>query len=127
MDCSNGATPSPEGKGEPSMMQKMMEKMSTGEFSPAALCKKMMASAGTDADAAHGTPELRKLFGEWARAVEDELLASLKAKGPLDLTTLAGTLKVTPESALYLLGKLVRDGKATIGSIQATGGREATP
>jgi len=113
----------PEGTGVASMMQQMMETMCcTSEFSPAAKWRGMMTSVGKTANmAAYATPEVRKLFEEWARSVEDELLAILKARGPLDLATLAGALKMSPESALSLLGKLVREGKATISSIRATG------
>ncbi len=71
--------------------------------------------------AAYVTPEVRMLFEEWARSVEDEMLAVLKARGPLDLAGLAGALKISPESALHFLGRLVREGKATISGIQATG------
>jgi hypothetical protein len=114
----------PEGMGVPSMMKQMMEKMCCrGEFNPAAMCQGMMTSAGKTADAAaHPTPEVRELFEEWVRGVEDEVLAILKARAPLDLATLAGALKISPQGALHLLGKLVRDGKATISSIRATGG-----
>jgi hypothetical protein len=118
-----GVKPPPEGMGVPSMMQQMMQKMgATGEFSPAAMCQAMMTSVGKAAEmAAYATPEVRTLFEEWARSVEDEVLAALKARGPLDLATLASALKISPESALYFLGKLVREGKATISSIRATG------
>lgn len=71
--------------------------------------------------AAYATPEVRTLFDEWARSVEAEVLSALKAKGPLDLAALASALQISPESALYFLGKLVREGKATIGSIRASG------
>ncbi len=98
MDCCKGAMPSAEGMGDPA----------------------------TTADAARGTPELRKMFGEWARTVEGKVLATLEAQGPLDLAALARALEVSPESALHLVDKLVRDGKATVGSIQATGARETT-
>ncbi len=102
----------PEGMGGPSMMKQMMEKMCCrGELDAAAVCQGMMASAGkAEETAAPAAP------------VEDEVLAVLRARGPLDLATLAGAIKISPQSALHLLGRLVGDGKATIGSIQATGG-----
>lgn len=119
-----GMKPPPEGTGIPSMVQQMMQKMGgTDEFSPAAMCQAMMTSVGKAAEmAAYATPEVRTLFEEWARSVEDEVLAALKAKGPLDLATLASALKISAEGALYFLGKLVREGKATISSIRATSG-----
>jgi hypothetical protein len=106
----------------PSMMSQMFGKGGQGELSPAAMCQAMMTSVGKAAEmAAYATPEVRTLFEEWARSVEDEVLAALKARGPLDLATLAAELKISPESALLFLGKLVREGKATIGAIRATG------
>ncbi len=118
-----GTTPSGEGAGMPSMMRQMMEKMGGGgDFNPAAMCQAMMTSVGKSAElAAYATPEVRTLFEEWARSVQDEVLTALKSRGPLDLTALAGALKISPESALFFLGKLVRDGKATITGISATG------
>ncbi len=127
MDC-NGMKTSPDGMGDPSMMQKMMEKMcGKGEFSPATMFKGMMASAGRTAGTpAHAAPEVGKLFDEWVRSVEAKMLATLKAKGAVDLATLAGALEMSPESALYFVGKLVAERKAIIGSIQVAGATDAT-
>ena len=113
----------PTGEGMPSMMRQMMEKMGGGgDFNPAAMCQAMMTSVGKSAElAAYATPEVRTLFEEWARSVQDEVLATLKSRGPLDLTALGDVLKISPESALFFLAKLVRDGKATIGAVRATG------
>ncbi len=124
MDTKGTKPPMPEGMGMPPMMQQMMQKMMAGiqEFNPMAMCQAMITSVGKAAEmAAYATPEVRILFEEWARSVEDEALAVLKARGPLDLAGLAGVLKISPESALYFLGKLVREGKATISGIQAAG------
>lgn len=117
--------PAAEGMVVPPMMQQMMQKMmgGMGDLNPAAMCQAMMTSVGKAAEmAAYATPEVRTLFEEWARSVEEEVLAASKGKGPLDLAALAGALKVSPGSALYFLGKLVREGKATISGIQAAGG-----
>lgn len=125
MEPKGAKPPTAEGMGmPPPMMQSMMQKMmgSMGDFSPSAMCQAMMTSVGKAAEmAAYATPEVRTLFEEWARSVEEEVLATLMARGPLDLAALAGALKVGPESALHFLGKLVRDGKVTIAGIQATG------
>ncbi len=110
-----------ESVGFPGMMRQMMERMGGSDFNPAAMCQAMMTSVGKSAElAAFATPEVRTLFEEWARSVQDEVLATLKAKGPLDLEGLARALKISPESALFFLGKLVRDGKASIGAIRGT-------
>lgn len=120
MDPQGMKPPMPEAVGMPPMMQKMMEGM--GDFNPMAMCQAMVTSVGKAAEiAAYATPEVRTHFEEWARSVEDEVLAALKARGPLDLAGLAGALKISPESAFHFLGKLVREGKATISGIQATG------
>ena len=113
-----------EGMGMPPMMQQVMERMTAGmqEFSPMAMCRAMTASAAASAEmAAYATPELRTLFDEWARSVKDEMLAVLRARGPLDLDALAAALKISPDSALHFLAKLVREGKATISGTQAAG------
>ena len=120
MESKDMKPPMAEGMGMPPMMQKMMEGM--GDFNPMAMCQAMMTSVGKAAEmAAYATPEVRTLFEEWAGSVEEEVLAVLKTRGPLDLAGLAGALKISPESALYFLGKLVREGKATISGIQAAG------
>src|SRR5512132_4067367 len=91
----------------------MMEAMGAagGDVNPPAMCQAMMTSVGKAAEmAAYATPEVRTLFEEWARSVEDEVLSALRARGPLDLATLAAGLKISPESALLFLAKLVREG-----------------
>jgi hypothetical protein len=122
MDPKGKKPPMPEGVGMPSKLQQVTERMTAGmqELNPMAMCQAMMTSVGAAAEmAAYATPEVRTLFEEWARSVEDEVLAVLKARGPLDLAGLAGALKISPESALYFLGKLVRDGRASISQVQA--------
>src|SRR5512135_84407 len=114
----------PRGEGMPSMMREMMERMGAGGggFDPAAMCQAMMTSVGKSAElAAYATPEIRTLFEEWARSVQDEVLATLKSRGPLELEALAAALKISPESALFFLSRLVREVKATIGAVRATG------
>lgn len=107
--------------GMPAMMREMMGKGGGGGPDPAAMCQAMMTSVGKAAElAAYATPEVRTLFEEWARSVEEEVLATLRSRGPLELGALAAALKVSPESALFFLGKLVREGKAAIGAIRAT-------
>jgi len=123
MDPKGMKPPMSEGMGMPPMMQQMMQKMMEGmkEFNPMAMCQAMMASVSKSAEmAAYATPEVRTLFDEWARSVEEEVLAVLQAQGRVDLNQLSGQLKISPESALYFLGKLIRDGKAVISEIRPT-------
>lgn len=124
MDPKGMKPPVPEGMGMPPMMQQMIQKLMAGvqEFNPMAMCQAMMTSVSKSAEmAAYATPEIRTLFEEWARSVEEEVLAVLRAQGKTDLAQLAARLKITPESAIYFLGKLVREGKATISEIRGTG------
>lgn len=80
-----GNKPAAEEMGVPSMMKQMMEKMCGGDVSPAAMCHGMRTSVGkTPETATNATPEVRKVFEEWVRSIEDEILAALKARGPLD-------------------------------------------
>lgn len=108
--------------GPPAMMREAMRQMMSGaggDLNPAAMCQAMMTSVGKAAEmAAYATPEVRTLFEEWARSVEEEVLGVLR-RGPVDLAALGAALKISPESALYFLGKLVREGKAKIGAIEA--------
>jgi len=121
MDPNEMRPPTSGGMGMPPMMQQMMGGMK--DFNPMAMCQAMMTSVSKSAEmAAYATPEVRTLFEEWAQSVEAEILNALKARGQVDLNQLAAQLKISPESALYFLGKLVREGKATISGIQATAG-----
>jgi hypothetical protein len=111
--------------GMPPMMQDMMQKMMGGmkEINPMAMCQAMMTSVSKSAEmAAYATPEVRTLFEEWAHSVGGEVLTVLKSKGRVDLAELAASLKISPEGALFFVGRLVRDGKASISGIQATEG-----
>jgi Fic family protein len=116
MDAEGMKSPA-EGMGMPQMMRQMMERMTAAvqASAPMAMCRAMMNSAEARQDRAFdATSELRVLFEEWARNVEDEVLSILRARGPLDVADLAATLKISPESARHFLAKLVREGKATL-------------
>ena len=112
----------PGEEGMPAIMHKMMEHMqgTLEDFNPMQACQAMMTSVSKSAEmAAYATPEVRVLFEEWAASVEDEVLSALRSEGSSDLETLAARMKLSPEATLYFLGKLVRDGKATITGINA--------
>ncbi len=122
MDPKEMRPPFPQGMGMPPMMQQMMQKMMDGmkEFNPMAMCQAMMTSVAKSAElGAYATPEVRTLFEEWARSVEEEVSTVLKTQGQVELNQLATQLKISPEGALYFIGRLVREGKATISAIQA--------
>ncbi len=120
-----GAKPS-EDMGMPGMMQEMMQKMMGGMqgFNPMAMCQAMTAAVSRSAEmAAYATPEVRALFEEWGQEVEREMVSLLTRRSPLSLETLATELKISQASALFFLGKLVQQGKATIGDIRPTAAR----
>ncbi len=105
--------PMPESMGMPPMMRQMMDRMTR--------CGAMMASVAAPAEVPDdATPEVRTLFEEWASSVENEVLSVLRKRGPLDLASLAATLKISPEIARHFLGRLVRKGKATLSGNQAS-------
>lgn len=125
MDPKEMTPPTPGGMGMPPMMQEMMQKMMGGmkEFNPMAMCQAMMTSVSKSAEmAAYATPEVRTLFEEWAQSVGAEVLTVLKARGRANLAELAASLKISPEAALFFVGRLVREGKASISGIEAADG-----
>ena len=63
--------------------------------------------------AVHATTELRQAFGEWLKGLESKALRVF-AKGPADAARLAQSLKITEDSALYLLNRLAVSGKITL-------------
>ncbi len=113
--------PPAEDVGMPAMMRRMMGRMTAAmhESGPMAMCRAMMESAGAHHDGVDASPELRVLFEEWARNVEDEVLSILRARGPLDVGDLAAALKISPKAARHFLDELVRAGKATVSGTRA--------
>jgi len=108
------------------MMQEMMQNMMKGTGSMPEMCAKMMqqmmGSATESANAkSFTTPEMKGLFEEWARALEEEVIAFVKEKGRTNPSDIAAKLKISEESVLFLVGKLAREGKIIIGEIRASG------
>ena len=71
--------------------------------------------------ASFATPEVRGLFEEWARAVEEEIVGLLKDKGTCEPSEIATKLKVSEESALFFIGKMAREKKIKITGIKIRG------
>lgn len=61
--------------------------------------------------ATYSTPELRGLFNEWLGAIEREILDYLKDRSTVDPADVADQVRITVESAIFILGKLAREGK----------------
>jgi hypothetical protein len=60
------------------------------------------------------TPEVRGLFEEWARIVEEEIAAFVREKVMAKPADIAAKLKISEESALYFIGKMAREKKLEI-------------
>ena len=71
--------------------------------------------------ASFATPEVRGLFEEWARAVEEEIVGLLKNKGTSEPSEIAAKLKISEESALFFIGKMAREKKVKITGIKLQG------
>lgn len=80
-----------------------------------------MAGAVTESAsmASFATPELRGLFEEWTKAVEEEIVALLKEKGSSEPSEIAAKLKISEESALFFIGKMARERKLKITGVMA--------
>lgn len=77
------------------------------------LCAEMISSVRqTNALAVYATPGLQQAFREWLAELEVKALGIL-ANGA-DTAKLAQSLKMTEESALYLLNRLATSGKITL-------------
>lgn len=82
-----------------------------------------MAGAVTESAslASFATPEVRGLFEEWAKAVEEEILELLKNKGTAEPSEIAAKLKISEESALFFIGKMAREKKVKTAGIKLQG------
>lgn len=101
-----------------SMMGMMKEKMGS-VFNPMEMCKRMMESVNTTATmAGFATPEVRALFDDWAAQVEGEVLTILKQKGEVNPGEIAHELRISEDSALYFISKLIRDKKIKVTAMQ---------
>lgn len=83
------------------------------------MSQKVMGSVTeTSTMASYATPEVRGLFEEWARVVEEEILEFLKEKGKAAPSDIATKLNISEESALFFIGKMAKEGKITLGEVR---------
>ena len=68
--------------------------------------------------ASFATPEVRVLFEEWAKLVEDEILAFIKDNVKATPADIANKMRLSEQSALYFLSKMLREGKITVGDLR---------
>lgn len=74
--------------------------------------------------ATYSTPELRGLFNDWMFAIEREIIGFLEGRGKVDPDEVAEHFKLTKESAIFVLGKMAREGKITMQASQRRGERK---
>ena len=97
------------------MMNKMMDKMKDENFNPMEMCRRMGESVAAVAEIAGlATPEVRALFEDWASEVEKEILNVIKEAGQVNPLSIAEKFKISEDSALYFISKLVRDKKIKV-------------
>lgn len=61
--------------------------------------------------ATYSTPELREIFNDWMGEIEREVLEYLQGKEKVDHNDVADHFRLKPESAIFILSKLAREGK----------------
>ena len=83
------------------------------------MCKSMMESINNTAKmAGFATSEVRALFEEWATEVENEVLSLIERNNQVSPTEIAQELKISEDSALYFISKLIREKKIKILGVQ---------
>jgi hypothetical protein len=104
------------------MMEDMMQSMMKGAGSMPEMCMKTMeqtTSAGAGANASgFASLEMRGLFEEWQRSLEEELIKCVKDSKKTSPSEIAAKLKISQDTVLLLVGKLAREGKLIIGEIR---------
>lgn len=103
----------------PDMAKKMMSNMQNKNFSPQEMCENMTRSVEKIAKlAGQANEEVQILFEEWAEQVEKELLHVLKMNEEFKLENVAESLKVSEDTVLYFLSRLIRDKKIEVKKIE---------
>jgi hypothetical protein len=67
---------------------------------------------------AYATPEVRALFEEWIKGIEQMVLDFIRKTATTDAEEISRQLNLSKESALFFIGKLAREGKIEIGSVR---------
>lgn len=96
------------------MMEMMMQGHGEGE-SPMSMCQKMMSNISRSNDlATFATPEIRGLFEDWVRQIEEELIQFVEKNNTTDPKQIADHFKISEESAVYFLSKLAQKGRVSM-------------
>lgn len=104
------------------MMEDMMQSMMKGAGSMPEMCMKMMQQMTSAVEGANAggfaSPEVRGLFEEWQRSLEEELIKFVKESKKASPSDIAAKLKISQDTVLLVVGKLAREGKLIIGDIR---------
>ncbi len=83
------------------------------------MCQQMAGAVSESASmASFATPEVRGLFEEWVKAVEEEILELSKEKGSCDPSEISAKLKMSEESAIFFIGKMAKEKKVKIAGVK---------
>jgi hypothetical protein len=86
-----------------------------GGFNPMEMCKEMMSSMRQNSEiATFATPEIRGLFEDWVRQIEEEIEQYIDKNDSCQPDVLAAHFKISKESVLYFLARLAQKGKISI-------------
>jgi hypothetical protein len=106
-------------------MRFMKERKGTGTMGekfggPQQMFRAMMGDTQKDDDlAAYGTSELRALFEDWLLQLEEEIIVFAKKRDTVKPEDVADTFKISRDSAIFVLDKLVRKGKINVNDSSA--------
>lgn len=120
-ECCGGKDKKSNGMGGmmPPMAKTMMGKMSGEGFNPMEMCKQMTETVTETAKmAGFATPEVQAMFDDWVTEVEKEILKLISDKGQLTPESIAEELKISEDSALYFISKLIRDKKVKVTGVE---------
>jgi hypothetical protein len=99
------------------MMPKMMQEMMGGEMgeqgagtNPMDMCRNMMSSMNKKSELhTIATPEIQGMFEEWLQQINTEILEFLKGKSSISIEEIAEHLKISKQSAIYLVSRLAQN------------------
>ena len=88
-------------------------------MNPTEMSKEVLSAVSQSYElATYSTPELRGLFNDWVQAIEGEIIGFLKDRQNVDPDEVAKNFRLTRESAIFVLGKMAREGKITMQASQ---------
>ena len=88
-------------------------------MNPTEMSKEVLSAVSQSYElATYSTPELRGLFNDWVQAIEGEIIDFLNERQNVDPVEVATHFKLTQESAIFVLGKMAREGKISMQASQ---------